>query len=67
MIPAYNDLTHGQKYALAEAILMTGPRAQKPTHRAVLKTMGRLKRGEVVGSRTWGSWRDAPAIVHDHD
>jgi hypothetical protein len=41
----------------AQALLMTGPRATRPTARAVRKTMRRLAQGKLVK----GSWRSWPS------
>jgi hypothetical protein len=62
MLPNFNTLPLAVKYNYARSLLMTSERATPPTHRAVLKTLGRIKRGELPGSRTWGPWRRAKAV-----
>lgn len=49
----------------ARQLLMSGPKATPPTFRAVVKMMGRLKRGDKPGPHGWSSWRDAPKIKHE--
>lgn len=51
------DMTNNQKIAAYDR-LMNGPRSQRPTFRAVRKTVRRM----VAGLSTNGSWRSWPAI-----
>jgi hypothetical protein len=53
----FNKLPPLIQFHLAEAALMTGPRAQKPTGRAIRKTVRRMK----AGGKLEGGWRSWPA------
>ena len=65
MLPDFNALPFGVRYMYARRLLMTGDKATPPKHRAILKTLGRLKRGDLPGTKSWGPWRAARAIKHD--
>jgi len=45
------------QWNLAEAALMSGPRAQKPTARAIRKAVRRMK----AGGNLKGGWRSWPS------
>lgn len=49
-------LPHGI-YTNARELLMTGPRAQEPTGRAIRKTIRRLERGDKNIGQTGHGWR----------
>lgn len=53
-------------YYLARAMLMTGPRAQEPSWKAIRKTIGRIKRGDLAraikNKTTLGPWRAARSV-----
>lgn len=50
----------GKEIADAIDLLMTGPRAQTPTYRAIRKMIFRLRRGDRPGAFGWSPWRSAP-------
>ena len=45
-----------QEYTLATVSLMTGPRAQRPSFRAIRKTIRRMRSGQPVKG-SWRSWK----------
>jgi hypothetical protein len=47
-----------EELSIAYAALMTGPRATRPTWKAVRKTIRRARRGMKIA----GSWRSWPSI-----
>lgn len=53
----FNNLPPVMQAYLAENALMSGPRAQKPTARAIRKTVRRLR----AGGSLKGGWRSWPA------
>lgn len=55
----FNKLSPIIQFYLAEAALMSGPRAQKPTGRAIRKTVRRLK----AGGDLKGGWRSWPRNI----
>lgn len=54
-IPTDGSYT-AQEYTLATVSLMTGPRAQRPTTRAIRKTIRRMRSGQPVKG-SWRSWK----------
>ena len=52
----------GLQVEVARTLLMSGPRAQAPSWRAIRKTLGRLRRNDKPGPHGYGSWRDARAV-----
>lgn len=53
----FNKLAGIIKENIARGLLMTGPRATPPTHRAIRKAVRRLNAGGEIK----GSWRSWPA------
>lgn len=51
-----------QQFSIAEGLLMTGPKSQPPTFRAIRKMIGRLRRGDKPGSNGWSPWRSAKRV-----
>lgn len=55
-----------KEYDMCRTLLMTGPRAQHPTWRAIRKTLGRWKRGDVAlaakRKQPLSSWRAARSV-----
>jgi len=49
-------------WTMAEGMLMSSPRAQRPSGRAVKKMLGRLMRGDEPAAHGWSSWRKARAV-----
>lgn len=53
----FNDHAKRIKENIARGLLMTGPRATQPTHRAIRKAVRRLE----AGGKIEGSWRSWPS------
>lgn len=52
----WNYFSRNVKENIARGLLMTGPRATPPTHRAIRKAVRRLNAGGTIK----GSWRSWP-------
>lgn len=53
----------GTELADAREALMSGPRAQQPTWRAVRKMIARFRNGELPGDFGWSPWRSAKRVA----